>query len=108
MAVYFATKAYVLSLSEALHEEVRRFGVSVTALCPGPTKTEFGDVAGFKTSAKLDRFFMEAEPVVRQGLDALERNKAIQITGSLNAIGAFSTRLAPRSLVRKIAASLKI
>jgi short-subunit dehydrogenase len=108
MAVYFATKAYVLSLSEALHEEVRRFGVSVTALCPGPTKTEFGDVAGFTTSAKLDRFFMEAEPVVRQGLDALERNKAIQITGSLNAIGAFSTRLAPRSLVRKIAASLKI
>ena len=108
MAVYFATKAYVLSLSEALHEEVRRFGVSVTALCPGPTRTEFGDVAGFKTSAKLDRFFMEAEPVVRQGLDALDRNKAIQIAGSLNAIGAFSTRLAPRSLVRKIAASLKI
>jgi short-subunit dehydrogenase len=107
MAVYFATKAYVLSLSEALHEEVRRFGVSVTALCPGPTKTEFGDVAGFKGMEKLQRFFMEAEPVVRQGLDALERNKAIEITGTLNAIGAFSTRLAPRSLVRKIAGSLK-
>jgi short-subunit dehydrogenase len=46
MAAYFATKAYVLSLSEALHEELRRFGISVTALCPGPTRTEFGDVAG--------------------------------------------------------------
>ena len=47
MAVYFATKAFVLSFSEALHEEVKRHGVSVTALCPGPTATEFGEVAGF-------------------------------------------------------------
>lgn len=107
MAVYFATKAYVLSLSEALHEELRRFGISVTALCPGPTRTEFGDVAGFKTKKSLQRFFMEAEPVVRQGLDALERNKAVEIAGMLNAIGAFSTRLVPRSLVRKIAGSIK-
>lgn len=107
MAVYFATKAFVLSLSEALHEELKRFGISVTALCPGPTKTEFGDVAGFKTKESLQRFFMEAEPVVREGLDALERNKAVEITGTLNAIGAFSTRLAPRSLVRKIAGSIK-
>jgi len=107
MAVYFATKAFVLSLSEALHEEVKRHGISVTALCPGPTKTEFGDVAGFKTSARLDRFFMDSEPVVRIGLEALERNKAVAIAGRLNAIGAFSTRLAPRSVVRKIAGSLK-
>jgi len=107
MAVYFATKAFVLSLSEALHEEVKRHGISVTALCPGPTKTEFGDVAGFKTSARLDRFFMDSEPVVRIGLEALERNKAVAIAGHLNAIGAFSTRLAPRSVVRKIAGSLK-
>jgi short-subunit dehydrogenase len=107
MAVYFATKAYVLSLSEALHEELRRFGISVTALCPGPTRTEFGDVAGFKTKESLQRFFMESEPVVRMGLDALERNKAVAIAGRLNAVGAFSTRLAPRSLVRKIAGSIK-
>ena len=107
MAVYFATKAFVLSLSEALHEEVKRHGVSVTALCPGPTKTEFGDVAGFKTSARLDRFFMDSEPVVRIGLEALEWNKAVAIAGRLNAIGAFSTRLAPRSVVRRIAGSLK-
>ena len=108
MAVYFATKAFVLSLSEALHEEVKRFGVKVTALCPGPTRTEFGDVAGFRTKKSFDRFFMESEPVVRKGLDALERNKAVAIAGRLNSIGAFSTRLVPRSLVRKIAGSIKI
>jgi short-subunit dehydrogenase len=107
MAVYFATKAYVLSLSEALHEELKRYGIKVTALCPGPTRTEFGDVAGFKTSARLDRFFMQSEPVVRLGLEALDRNKAVAIAGRLNAVGAFSTRLAPRSLVRKIAGSVK-
>ena len=107
MAVYFATKAYVLSLSEALHEEMKRHGIRVTALCPGPTRTEFGDVAGFKTSAKLDRFFMQSEPVVRMGLEALDRNKAVAIAGRMNAIGAFSTRLAPRSVVRKIAGSIK-
>ena len=47
MAVYFATKAFVLSLSEALHEELKPHGIKVSCLCPGPTRTEFGDVAGF-------------------------------------------------------------
>lgn len=107
MAVYFATKAYVLSLSEALHEEVRRFGVHVTALCPGPTRTEFGEVAGFSASGAFERLSMDAGEVVRQGLDALERNKAVAITGALNKAGAFSTRLAPRALVRRIAGALK-
>ena len=108
MAVYFATKAYVLSLSEALHEEARRFGVHVTALCPGPTRTEFGEVAGFKGNAAFDRFSMDSESVVRAGLAALDRNKAIAITGALNKAGAFSTRLAPRALVRRLAGALKI
>ena len=107
MAVYFATKAYVLSLSEALHEEVRRFGIKVSALCPGPTRTEFGDVAGFRGSPRIDRFFMEAEPVVRAGLDGLEKNKAVVITGGLNKAVAFSTRLVPKGLLRKAAARLK-
>ena len=106
MAVYFATKAYVLSLSEALHEEVRHCGVHVTALCPGPTRTEFGEVAGFKGNS-FDRFAMDAGPVVRAGLAALDRNKAVEITGALNKAGAFSTRLAPRALVRKVAGALK-
>jgi short-subunit dehydrogenase len=107
MAVYFATKAYVLSLTEALHEEAKPFGVKVSALCPGPTRTEFGSVAGF-TSGRFDALGMESEPVVRMGLDGLERNKAVVIPGMLNKAGAFSTRLAPRALVRKIAGSIKL
>jgi short-subunit dehydrogenase len=107
MAVYFATKAYVLSLTEALHEEWKDRGIKVSALCPGPTRTEFGDVAGIKTLGSFDRLAMEAEPVVRAGLEGLERNQAIVIPGMTNKIGAWSTRLAPRSTVRKIAGSLK-
>ena len=107
MAVYFATKAYVLSLTEALHEEARPAGVKVSALCPGPTRTEFGEVAGFKSGGGFDRLSMDADAVVRAGLDGLERNKAVVITGTMNKVGAFSTRLAPRAVVRKIAGSLK-
>ena len=107
MAVYFATKAFVLSLSEALHEEVRRFGVKVVALCPGLTHTEFGQVAGFKAKASIDRFFMESGPVVQAGIEALENNKAVAIPGIINKLSGQGHRLLPRSLVRKIAASIK-
>lgn len=107
MAVYFATKAYVLSLTEALHEESKAFGVKVSALCPGPTRTEFGEVAGFRAGGGFDRLAMDSPEVVRAGLDGLERNRAIVITGALNKAGAFSTRLVPRALVRRIAGALK-
>lgn len=107
MAVYFATKAYVLSFTEALHEEWKNRGVKVSALCPGPTRTEFGEVAGIKTLGSFDRLAMDAEPVVRAGLEGLNRNQAVVIPGMTNKIGAWSTRLAPRSTVRKIAGSLK-
>ena len=108
MAVYFATKAYVLSFTEALHEEWKDRGIKVSALCPGPTRTEFGEVAGIKTLGSFDRLAMEAEPVVRAGLEGLDRNQAVVIPGVPNKIGAWSTRLAPRSTVRKIAGSLKL
>jgi len=107
MAVYFATKAYVLSFTEALHEELKPHGVNVSALCPGPTRTEFGEVAGIKTLGQFDRLAMESEPVVRAGLEGLEANEAVVIPGVTNKLGAWSTRLAPRSLVRRIAGSLK-
>lgn len=107
MGVYFATKAYVLSLTEALHEEAKGFGVKVSALCPGPTRTEFGDVAGFTAGGGFDRLAMDAAKVVRMGLDGLDRNRAIVIAGTLNKVGAFSTRLAPRSVIRRIAGALK-
>jgi len=107
MAVYFATKAFVLSLTEALHEELKPHGVNVTCLCPGPTRTEFGDVAGFGGNGMFDKVAMESPKVVKAGLDGLEKNKAIVIPGVINKVGALSGRFAPRSVVRKIAGAIK-
>jgi uncharacterized protein len=107
MAVYFATKAFVLSLTEALHEELKPHGISVTCLCPGPTRTEFGEVAGFGGNGLFDRLAMEAPDVVRQGLEALDRNKAVAVTGFVNKLGAVGGRFVPRSVVRKIAGAIK-
>ena len=107
MAVYFATKAYVLSLSEALHEELKPHGIRVTCLCPGPTRTEFGEVAGFGGNAVFERVAMNASDVVKAGLSALDRNRAVIVTGIINKIAAASTRFAPRPVVRKIAGAIK-
>ena len=107
MAVYFATKAFVLSLSEALHEELRPHGIKVSCLCPGPTRTEFGDVAGFGGNGLFDRVAMEADQVVEVGLKGLEANDAVVIAGWMNKVTAASTRFAPRSVVRKIAGAIK-
>ena len=107
MAVYFATKAFVLSFTEALHEELKPHGVHVSALCPGPTRTEFGDVAGFGGNGLFDRVAMESPEVVEAGLKGLDRNRAVVVTGLANKIGAISTRFAPRSVVRKIAGAIK-
>jgi short-subunit dehydrogenase len=108
MAVYFATKAYVLSLTEALHEELRPHGIKVSALCPGPTRTEFGDVAGFGGNRMFDRVAMDAPKVVALGLKGLDRNRAVVVPGLVNKIGAASTRFVPRRLIRKIAGALKL
>jgi short-subunit dehydrogenase len=107
MAVYFATKAFVLSLSEALHEEVKKHGVIVSALCPGPTATEFGQVAGFGPSNLLDRIAADSPSVVRAGLKGLEKGRAIVIPGLINKSTAQAHRFFPRSWVRRIAGSLK-
>jgi short-subunit dehydrogenase len=107
MAVYFATKAFVLSLTEALHEELKPHGVKVSCLCPGPTRTEFGEVAGFGGNFLFDRVAMNSDAVVRAGLKGLDRNRAIVVPGILNKIGAASPRFVPRRLVRKIAGAIK-
>jgi uncharacterized protein len=107
MAVYFATKAFVLSLSEALHEELKPYGIKVSCLCPGPTHTEFGEVAGFNGNGLFDRIAMSSEEVVRTGLAGLDKNRAVVVTGLFNKVVAASTRFAPRSLARKIAGSIK-
>ena len=107
MATYFATKAFVLSFSEALHEEVAKDGVRVTALCPGPTKTEFGEVAGFKGNGAFDRMSARSEDVVAMGLKALDAGQAVAIPGLANKMGAQAHRLMPRSWLRKITALIK-
>ena len=107
MAVYFATKSFVLSLSEALHEELKPHRVKVSCLCPGPTRTEFGEVAGFGGNGLFDRVAMTAEEVVEIGLKGLDANRAVVVAGWLNKLGAASTRFAPRPVVRKIAGSIK-
>lgn len=107
MAVYFATKAFVLSLTEALHEELKPHGVHVTCLCPGPTRTEFGDVAGFAGNAMFDRVAMDSPEVVSAALRGLERNSAVVVPGLVNKLGASATRFAPRPIVRKIAGAIK-
>ena len=107
MATYFATKAFVLSFSEALHEEVAKAGVRVTALCPGPTKTEFGDVAGFKANSGFDKISARSEDVVAMGLKALDKGRAVAIPGLVNKAGAQAHRFMPRWLLRKVTAAIK-
>jgi hypothetical protein len=105
-AVYYATKAYVLSLSEALYEETKGRGVRVSALCPGPTATEFFEVAG-SPNGRLAKMATDPKAVVAAGLAGLDRGRPITVPGVANKIGAFGTRLMPRSALRRIVASLK-
>ena len=103
MAVYYATKAYVLSLSQALAEETSGTGVTVTCLCPGVTDTEFHGVAGTDaqplTSGALS---MSAHAVAEAGYKAMMRGKLVVIPGVHNKVGAQSIRVAPRRVVLKI------
>jgi short-subunit dehydrogenase len=107
MAVYFATKAFVLSFSEALHEEVKGHGVKVSALCPGPTATEFGEVAGFGPSNPSSKLAAASAPVVAAGLRGLERNQAVVIPGLMNKSTAQAHRFFPRGVVRRAVGILK-
>ena len=104
--VYSATKAYVTSFTEALHEELRGTGVRVTALCPGFTRTEFSEVSGTNSiSSQVPNFaWLEATDVAREGLRAVTRGKALCIPGALyKGVSAFSGA-SPRALVRRITA----
>lgn len=101
--VYAATKAYVLSVSQALHEELAPFGVRVTALCPGPTKTEF--FAGNDIHASSFGMNLQgSEEVARIGLDAMFGGKAVVVAGARNRATAVVSRNLPQRLVRKIVA----
>lgn len=104
LAVYYATKAFVLSFSEALAEELRGSGVAVTCLAPGPTETEFASVAHAERARLFRWGTMSSESVARAGHDGLRRGKVLVVPGLRNRLLAFSVRLAPRALARKVAA----
>lgn len=102
MAVYYASKAFVLSFSEALAEECKGTGVSVTAICPGPTTSEFQARANLQETALgksgLMRY-MDAATVARQGYRAVKAGRRVVITGTMNRFGAWSGRHLPRPLI---------
>ena len=104
MAVYYATKAYVLSFSEALAEELAGTGVSVTALCPGPTVTEFQEGAGIEdTWLFRGPLVMDARSVARAGWAGARRRKRIVVPGLGNKLLKESVRFSPRRLVTAVA-----
>jgi uncharacterized protein len=100
-ATYAATKAFVLSFSEATHAELRPHGVTVTALCPGPVKTEFGRVAGAGSAEERlpQPFWLEADAVARQAVNAMDKGKRVVVPGILNRAGALGGQHAPRSVI---------
>jgi len=110
MAVYYATKAYVLSFSEAIFEESHNSGVIVTALCPGPTRTDFQNRAGLAESKLFNpkRLLRTDEPleVAELGFEGMIRGEAIVIPGFRNKLLASAVRFLPRKLVRKAAMKL--
>ena len=100
MAVYYASKAYVLSLSEAIAAEISGTGVSVTALCPGPTESEFQKTAGIDKKIPLFKLTMlGSREVAEIGYAGLMKKKRIVIPGWMNRILPLGVRIAPRSLV---------
>jgi uncharacterized protein len=102
LGVYYASKAYVLHFTEALAVELQGTGVRVSALCPGPTETEFREVAGRPRSGLLDRVAMQARPVVDAGLAGLDRGRVVVVPGLFNKLCVVGVRCLPRALVRRL------
>ena len=105
MAVYFATKAYALSFSEAIAAETEDDGIKTTVLCPGPTQSDFIDRANMDkmalaNDASRDKLPTSAE-VAQFGYDALQNGQVVAVHGVANKLMTLSTRFAPRSLIRK-------
>jgi short-subunit dehydrogenase len=102
MAVYYASKAYVLSFSEALHNELKRRGVRVTALCPGPVLTEFQARSGMRVEGPQKILMVPAERVAQLGYRGFMRGKRVVVAGVLNSIAVVLLRLMPHALLMPI------
>jgi uncharacterized protein len=101
MAVYYATKAYVLSFTEAIAEEVAGRGLKVSCVCPGPTHTEFAARASMTRTNLFQGSVMGVDEVAREAFDGWNAGKVVVVPGFKNRRGALVVRLAPRSLVRR-------
>ncbi len=106
LAVYFATKAFVLSFTEALAEEVSNPNIKISCLAPGPVKTEFGEKSDLEDSLLFKVSLMDMEPVVKAGYQGFRKGQTIVIPGLKQQIVPFLNRFTPRLLVRKIAKKL--
>jgi short-subunit dehydrogenase len=110
MAVYYATKAFVLSFSEAIANELSGTGVTVTALCPGPTQSEFQQRAHIEHTRLIKGKFMglmTSEAVARSGYQGLMHGKRVVIPGLINKIGVQSVRVSPRRVTTQVARMLQ-
>jgi uncharacterized protein len=107
-ATYGATKAFVLSFTDALHAELAGTGVTATALCPGPVRTEFADTAGIGEEAEglPDVFWADSPEVAEQGVRGLEKDRRVVVPGLLNRAGALGGQHVPRSLLLRVAGRL--
>jgi len=107
MAEYYATKAYVLSYSMALHEELRSYGIKVSALCPGPTRTEFFNTSKGLSGPVSTHFMMDSLPVVKKGMKDLHANVSISIPGVRNNLLAILVKIAPKTAAARIIAKVQ-
>ena len=102
MSVYYATKSFVILFSEGVAEEVKSAGVTVTAHCPGATATNFADTAGNAKSVLFKLGVAPVDKVARHAYRSMMAGRVVAIEGLINKIAAFSNRLSPRAIVRKL------
>jgi hypothetical protein len=106
MSVYGATKAFVLSFTEALDEELRGAGVRALAFCPGPVETEFGEVAGVGERFHAVPGKLTAEAAAEAALRQLEDGTAVAVPGPLNRVATTLAQLMPRGVVRRVSSRI--
>lgn len=102
MAAYYASKAYVLNLTEAIYEECKDSGIRISCLCPCPVKTTFQDKAGIKKSESAKKYLMDAEEVAKVSYKDFKKGKLIIIPGMKNKLLVIGNKLLPRRISRKI------
>jgi uncharacterized protein len=102
MSVYYATKAFLLSFSQAINYELKASGITVTTLCPGPTESEFKVRAGSQRSRLFESFVMDAPRVARVGYEGMMNGKAVVIPGLRNKAIPIAARITPRGLIAEL------